>query len=242
MFEAVGKSFAQLGDPKLRWVILNSLGIAVLFYIALWIGTWYLVGETPTVHISWLGQTISGWITGLLRFLAGLAAFILPLFLFPACFGIIVSLFLEEVADAVEARHYPHLGKAPGVPVWVGIWSGVKFLLLLIAINLVLLPVYIVLLFFPIASLALFLVVNGYLCSVEYFELVGLRRQPMAQVTALRRAWRSRVWLAGILIAAAGIVPILNLLAPILGTALMVHVRQMLAPAPPAASWTVAVR
>jgi uncharacterized protein involved in cysteine biosynthesis len=242
MFDAIEKSFAQLGDPKLRWVILKSLGIAILFYAALWIAAWFLVAAIPTVDISWLGQTGNRWLNELLHFLAGLAAFVLPLFLFPACFGIIVSLFLEEVADAVEARHYPLLGKAPGIPIWVGIWSGVKFFLLLIGINLVLLPVYLILLFVPIASVALFCVVNGYLCSVEYFELVGLRRQPMAQVTALRRAYRGRIWFAGILIAAAGIVPFLNLLAPILGTALMVHLRQTLAPVPPTVNWMTPAR
>ncbi|HEX2890022.1 EI24 domain-containing protein [Vineibacter terrae] len=242
MFEAVGKSFAQLGDPKLRWVILKSLGIAILFYIALWFATWFLVAAIPTVDISWLGETGNRWLNELLHFLAGLAAFVLPLFLFPACFGVIVSLFLEEVADAVEARHYPFLGKAPGVPVWIGIWSGVKFFLLLVGINLVLLPIYLILLFFPIVSVALFCVVNGYLCSVEYFELVGLRRQPMGEVTTLRRAYRGKVWFAGILIAAAGIVPFLNLLAPILGTALMVHVRQALTPMPPTARWVSPTR
>jgi uncharacterized protein involved in cysteine biosynthesis len=220
MFDAVGKSFAQLGDPRLRWVIIKSLAFALLFYVVLWVATWYLVGAIPTLEISWLGQTGNRWLNDLVRFLAGLAAFVLPLFLFPACFGVIVSIFLEEVADAVEARHYPQLGKAPGIPVWTGIWSGVKFFLLLVGINLALLPVYLVLLFFPLMTVALFCVVNGYLCSVEYFELVGLRRQKMPDVTALRRANRGRVWFAGILIAAAGIVPFLNLLAPVLGTAL----------------------
>lgn len=242
MFAAVEKSFAQLGDPKLRWVILKSLGIALLFYVVIWVATWFLVAAIPTLNVSWLGETGNRWLNDLVHFLAGLAAFVLPLFLFPACFGIVMSLFLEEVADAVEDRHYPQLGKAPGVPLWVGIWSGVKFFLLLVGINLVLLPIYLVLLFFPIASVALFCVVNGYLCSVEYFELVGLRRQPMADVNALRRANRGRVWFAGILIAAAGIVPFLNLLAPILGTALMVHMRQTLAPVPPTARWTSPAR
>lgn len=242
MFDFVAKSFAQLGDPKLRWVILKSLGLAALLYIALWVGAYFLVQATPTIEIAWLGETPNRWLNSLLRFLAGLAAVVLPLFLFPAFFGIIVSIFLEEVADAVEERHYPHLGHAPGIPIWVGIWSGVKFLLLLVGINLALLPIYIVLLFFPLLSVALFCVVNGYLCSVEYFELVGLRRQKMAEVTALRRANRGRLWGAGILIAAAGIVPFLNLLAPILGTALMVHVRQTLAPMPPAPKWVTPVR
>ncbi|HJQ55656.1 MAG TPA: EI24 domain-containing protein [Vineibacter sp.] len=242
MFDFVVKSFAQLTDPKLRWVIVKSLGLAALLYIALWVGAYFLVQATPTVEISWLGETLNRWLNGLLRFLAGLAAFALPLFLFPAFFGIIVSLFLEEVADAVEERHYPHLGQAPGIPIWVGIWSGVKFLLLLLGVNLVLLPLYLILLFFPLLSVALFCVVNGYLCSVEYFELVGLRRQKMADVTALRRANRTRLWGAGILIAAAGIVPFLNLLAPLLGTALMVHMRQTVTPAPPSPQWLAPAR
>ena len=61
MLDAVARSFAQLGDPRLRWVILKSLAIATLFYILLWIGAWFLAQATPTVQILWLGETASGW-------------------------------------------------------------------------------------------------------------------------------------------------------------------------------------
>ena len=242
MLSAIEKSFGQLFDPKLRWVVLKSLALALVLYVVLWLLMRWAGKSIPDIHISWFGASFSAWLTEAMRWIVGLLAFAAPILLFPAFFGMMVGLFLDEVADAVEARHYPFLGKAPGVPVWVGIWSGVKFFLLLVGINLVLLPIYLILLFVPIASVALFCVVNGYLCSVEYFELVGLRRQPMGEVTALRRAFRGKVWFAGILIAAAGIVPFLNLLAPILGTALMVHVRQALTPVPPTARWVSPTR
>ena len=48
--------------------------------------------------------------------------------LFPASFGIVVSIFMEKIADIVEAEHYPELGPAHGIPVWAGIWTGLAFL------------------------------------------------------------------------------------------------------------------
>ena len=41
--------------------------------------------------------------------------------------------------------------------------------------------------------------------------------------THLRRANSGAVWCAGILIALASMIPLLNLVAPLFGTALMVH-------------------
>ncbi|MBL8674515.1 MAG: EI24 domain-containing protein [Rhodospirillales bacterium] len=233
LFGALEKSFSQLGDPRLRWVIVKALALALVIGVLIWVAAGFLVGMIPTFQIGWIGDGANRWLNQGVRWLAGLAAFLLPFLLFPASFGVIVSLFLEEVADAVEARHYPHLGKAHGIPVWTGIVSGLKFFGLLVAINLVLLPVYLLLLFVPPTGLILFYAVNGRLIGSEYFEQVGLRRAPVAEVTAARRQKPGRVWLTGILIALGGTVPLLNLIVPVLGMALMVHVVRSLDPPGP---------
>ena len=69
-----------------------------------------------------------GWVNSLIRWLGGAAVVVLALMLFPASFGIVISIFMERIADIVEARHYPaaragarhpdldrHLDR-PGVP------------------------------------------------------------------------------------------------------------------------------
>jgi CysZ protein len=98
----------------------------------------------------------------------------------------------------------------------------------LIVLNLVVLPVYIVALFIPFLSLALFLVLNGYLLGREYFELVATRHMPPAEARLLRKRKGGQIYLAGMVIAGLFAVPFLNLLAPILGAAFMMHVYKAL--------------
>jgi uncharacterized protein involved in cysteine biosynthesis len=100
---------------------------------------------------------------------------------------------------------------------------GLRFTLVALAVNIALLPVYLALLFFPPFYGVVFYAINGYLLGRQYFELAALRRLPADEV---RRAWRAnRGWLVigGIVVALLLSVPVINLLAPIVGTAFMVH-------------------
>jgi uncharacterized protein involved in cysteine biosynthesis len=65
--------------------------------------------------------------------------------------------------------------------------------------------------------------VNGYLLGREYYELVALRRLPAVPLRGRWRAERPRLVLAGAIIAFLLTVPVLNLVAPIIATAFMVH-------------------
>jgi uncharacterized protein involved in cysteine biosynthesis len=150
--------------------------------------------------------------------------------LFPASFGIVVSVFMERIADIVEAAHYPQLGPARGIPIWTGIWTGVVFLLAVVALNLVMLPLYVVALFVAGLGAVLFYGINGWLTGRMYYEQVALRRLNPAEVKAWRRANSGVLWMTGIVIAFLGTIPILNLFVPVLGTAAMVHVAQSLRP------------
>ena len=96
----------------------------------------------------------------------------------------------------------------------------------LIAFNLLALSVSLIV---PPLGVITFYLVNGYLLGREYFELVALRRLDPATATALRRRYRWRVLIAGIVIAVLVSIPFVNLLAPVLGTAFMVHVFQGIA-------------
>ena len=98
-----------------------------------------------------------------------------------------------------------------------------RFALVVVVINLVALPVYLVLLLFPPFNLFVFYAVNGYLLSREYFELVALRRTDMTTARALAKSNRVRLFASGVVIAFLLTVPFVNLLAPIVGTAMMVH-------------------
>jgi len=213
---------AQLGDPRLRAVIWQSLGLSLLLQIAIAALAWWAMQRYAHVGSGWLDTTI--------HWLGGAAVVVLSLILFPASFGIVVSIFLERIADIVESKHYPELGPARGIPVWTGIWTGLVFLVAVIALNLVMLPLYIVALFVAGLGAVLFYALNGWLAARMYYEQVALRRMSPADVKAWRKANVWPLWLTGIVTVFLGTIPVLNLIMPVLGTAAMVHVAQTLRP------------
>ena len=222
MIRAFELAVRQLGDPRLRVIIWQSLLLSLVLQIAIGVVAWWVLQSFATFEWNWVNETI--------RWLGGGAVTVLALMLFPASFGIVISIFLEKIADIVEAEHYPQLGKARGVPVWAGIQSGVVFLLTLVVLNLVLLPFYLVALFVAGLGAVLFYGANGWLTGREYYEQVALRRLDPADVKAWRKAHGGVLWLTGIAIVFLGTVPILNLIVPVLGVAAMVHVAQSLKP------------
>ena len=222
MLRAFELAVLQLSDPRLRGVIWQSLGLSLLLQVVLIALAWWALQSFTTFHWSWLNEAV--------RWLGGAAVVTLAVLLFPASFGIVVSVFMERIADLVEAAHYPQLGPARGISIWTGIWTGVVFLLAVVALNLVMLPLYILALFVAGLGAVLFYGINGWLTGRMYYEQVALRRLSPAEVKAWRQANSGVLWMTGIAIAFLGTIPVLNLIVPVLGTAAMVHVAQSLRP------------
>ena len=222
MIRAFDLAVRQLGDPKLRVIIWQSLALSLVLQIAIGVLAWWALQSFATFSWTWVNEAI--------RWLGGGAVTVLALMLFPASFGIVISIFMEQIADIVEEKHYPQLGKARGIPIWTGIWTGVVFLFAVIAINLVMLPFYLVALFIAGLGAVLFYGVNGWLTGRVYYEQVALRRRDPADVKAWRKANAGVLWLTGIVLVFLGTIPILNLIVPVLGVAVMVHVAQTLKP------------
>ena len=222
MLRAFELAVLQLSDPRLRGVIWQSLGLSLLLQVVLIALAWWALQSFTTFHWSWLNEAV--------RWLGGAAVVTLAVLLFPASFGIVVSVFMERIADIVEAAHYPQLGPARGIPIWTGIWTGVVFLLAVVALNLVMLPLYILALFVAGLGAVLFYGINGWLTGRMYYEQVALRRLSPAEVKGWRQANSGVLWMTGIAIAFLGTIPVLNLIVPVLGTAAMVHVAQSLRP------------
>ena len=146
---------------------------------------------------------------------------VLSAFLMVPVASAITSMFLDEVAQAVEDRHYPALPPARRTSLGEAIRDTVKFLGVLILTNTLALALYA--LFTPAAPL-IFWALNGYLLGVEYFTLAAMRRLDRQRVRELRRRHLLTIWLAGILMAMPLSVPLVNLLIPILGAATFTHI------------------
>lgn len=223
MFSALFKAVAQLADPALRRVV--ALGVVgALAIAALLNGTaWWLLS-----HV----QMFEGWAETAADWVGGALVVVVTIVLFPAFATIVMGVFLEDVAEAVEARHYPALPAARARPLVENLGTTLRFALVSLAVNLMALPFYLLLLASGLGILA-FYAVNGYLLGREYYELVALRRLAPAEAGVLRRAHRGRLWLAGAGITFLLSLPVINLLAPVAATAFMVHMFQSLRPPRP---------
>ena len=68
-----------------------------------------------------------------------------------------------------------------------------------------------------------FFAANGYILGREYFELVALRRVQPQEAKRLRKENKREILISGLVIALLLTVPVVNLLAPVIGVAVMVH-------------------
>jgi uncharacterized protein involved in cysteine biosynthesis len=209
------KAIGQLGDPAVRRVVWTGLGISLAVFAALWTAVGYVLANTALFA--------SGWLEALADVAGGLTALVFTWLLFPGVVSAVTTVLLDAVARAVEARHYPHLPEAPGAGTAATVLTAAKFLGALVVLNTAALLFLLVPPVFPFV----FYAVNGYLLGREYFELVALRRAGNAETRALRKAHRGQLFLAGLVIALLLTVPVVNLLAPVTATAVMVHLFEL---------------
>lgn len=217
MGRALILAVGQLTDPATRRVLWRAVGGALLLALLLIVGSWAGLAHLSVVGIPWLDTVID--------VLGGVGSLFLAWLLFPGLVAIIVGLLLEEVTRAVERRHYPNLPPARGTTLAQDVALGVKVAGLSILVALVALAST---LFLPGLNLVIFLVLNGYLFGVEYFDQISLRRLSNSETRLLRSRHISLIWLAGALVCALTLIPIVNLTTPIIATALMTHLFESL--------------
>ncbi len=228
IFTAFFRALGQLGDRRFRRVVFLGilLALALLFGVyALFLQLiWWL--SPDQINLPVIGpvtgmHTLLGWTSVL--FMIGLSVFLMV----PVA-SAFTGIFLEDVADAVEDRHYPQLPPATPLSLGEGLRQSVNFLGVVIVVNLGALFLY------PFVGPGipiLFWAVNGFLLGREYFSLVALRRLPPSEVKAMRRRNRWTLWAAGAMMAAPLTVPVLNLVIPVLGVATFTHLYHQLASA-----------
>jgi uncharacterized protein involved in cysteine biosynthesis len=206
------KSLSQFTDPRFRRVVWIGVGGAILVIVALWA----LIG-TGLHYVTFF--TNGGWLETTADWILGIGLSLLVILLFPSVAVLISSLLLESIADAVEDRYYPDLPETRAQSMIEALLSGLKFAVTALALNILILP----LLFAgPVYAVA-FYAMNGYLLSREYFELVAARRYDARTMTAFRKSRQLKLWIAGVGLTFLMTIPVVNLVAPIIATAFMVH-------------------
>lgn len=221
IFTSFFAALSQMGDPRFRSVLLRGVGLTLVLLFAIgalfvW-GVGLFVGDVVT--LPWVGEI--GWIDNVLSWAMVPLMMVLSVFLMVPVASAITSLFLDEVAQAVEDRHYPALGPAQPVSFADGMRDSLGFMGILIGANLVALLLYV--LFAPLAPF-IFWGLNGFLLGREYFTLAAMRRVGREGAATLRKKHRFTIWAAGILMAVPLSFPLVNLLIPVLGAATFTHI------------------
>jgi CysZ protein len=219
------RSIAQFDDPKFRRVLWRGLGLTIVLLAAACLLVIYGVNQLLSSALvagvigdqSWLGSLFN--IGGVLFTIA------LSIWLMVPVASAIIALFLDEVAQAVEARHYPHLPKQAAAKLQDQILVSIRFLGLLILANIGALILSMIL---PFLGPVVFWATNGYLMGREYFQMAAMRRLPRAQAQELLRRHQGSIWRAGILMAIPLTIPLVGLFIPILGAATFTHLFERL--------------
>lgn len=213
-------ALGQAGDPRFRRVLLAGVALTLALLVALYAaGVGVIQWLVPdTADLPLLGPV--GGIDTALSVGSVVLMLFASVFLMVPVASAFTGLFLEQVADAVEDRHYPALPAPRPLGLAEGITGALRFFGLVLGANLV------ALLIWPFAGPfvpLLFWSVNGYLLGREYFTLVAQRRMDRPAAAALWRANRARIWGAGVLMAAPLSLPLVNLVIPVLGVATFTH-------------------
>jgi CysZ protein len=212
MFASARKAAAMLFDRDFVGLLFWTLLITAVLFVALFIGVEYALAHLPTLGSIWVNRFLE---------LATPIILILAIFFLGAPVAAMAgSLFLDRIAAKVDAHFYPNDPKAPGTPVFTGIGEAFRLIGLALLINIALVPVDIGV---PgVAEIATILA-NGWLLGREFFELASLRHLSRKDSDALRRRHSGQIYAAGLLISFLTVIPVVDLIAPFFGSALMAH-------------------
>jgi CysZ protein len=217
MIRAFNLTLAQLASKPFRRVFWWSVLLSVATAIGLWMTVYWLLTETQFFGTL---PIVGSWVDTAIQWGVGIATFLLTIVLLPAFLGIYASLFLETICRAVERRYYPELAPPRDMSIWEGVWTGVRFAVIIVFFNILFLPAFI---FLPGVA---YWLLNGILFGREYYELVAFRRLSPRGAAALRKRRRPTLFFSGIVIAIIASIPVLNLILPLFGTAFMLHIFQ----------------
>lgn len=220
IFTAFFRALGDMFTPSALKILFKGIGLALVLLIALYIVVAKVVGwlvpdqlTLPLIGpVTWVENLASG---GSVLLMMGLSVFLMA----PVA-SAFIGLFLEDVAEEVEAHHYPNLPALAPKPFAQTVEETLRFFGIVLGANLIalmLLP------FFFFLAPFIFLGMNGYLLSREFFQMVSSRRMAPEAARALYHQNRFTIWTAGVLMAVPLSIPLVNLVVPVLGAASFTH-------------------
>ena len=222
MFRIVSLAFSDLADRRILAILVQALLLTALLFVGLGlVAGWLLAGSDPCDLAGYDSCPIGTGTGGVGAVLLTLAA---AWFLFPGVAVGVLMGFADRIAAAVEERHYP-AAAAVAQPIGIGRGAlmGLKSAARVLLFNLIALPFYLMLLVTGIGPLVLFVIVNGLAFGRDLAELAAARHGTRESRRVWLKSTRGEQGLCGTLVSILFLIPFVNLIAPILGAAMAIH-------------------
>lgn len=203
----------QLRNPAIWRVIAKSMALTIalfmLFGIALWQGL-----------RRWGGPYFTGNNADLTVLLVLVVTIALGWFLFRAVAMLVMGIFSDDVVEIVEKEHFPEANaRAQEVSLMRGLRLGLASAGRAIGYNLLASPLYLILLVTGFGMIVALVLVNALLLGRDLQDMVIARHRHDHMMTPLGKTKRFAL---GLIVALLFLVPIANLLAPVIGAAMAV--------------------
>ncbi len=213
MLRAISLAFASLSDKRVMLVLAKVIGLTLAAFVVLGVALWYAIDAAFAYYLpnddGMLGAAaalvvlvFSGWI------------------LFRSLAIAITWVFADDIIDAVEDQHYPFYAAQGQRPSFAkAAQMGLRSIGRAVGYNLLMIPVYLLLLVSGVGTPLAFLALNGYLLGRDLEDMLVARHGPMrAEIGAIRR------FVLGLGSVAAMLIPVFQFFVPVLATAAAVHV------------------
>jgi CysZ protein len=210
MLTALFRALGDLASPEFRSILFKAFGLSVALFFTIFLAVQALFWS--------LTFTSTPWLESVAEIGASLGLFVAFFFLMAPVIAMFAGLYLDSVAEKVEAQHYAAHPPGKPQPFLKGLVLAIQFGLIVLVVNVLALP----LVFTGLGAIVL-VVINAYLLSREYFELAAMRFMAPADAKQLRKDNAVSIFTAGIIPALMALVPILNLTVPLFATSYFVH-------------------
>lgn len=213
-------AFNQLKDPRfikpLIWSSILSIGsLGLLLVIGIGSVDWLFDLFSESI-ISWFGDW-GDWIKVATQFLVSFFLLAIAYFFFGSVHAAYLGLFLDDIIDAVRDKHYPGTELNPAPDLLTSTKASIRFVLTSLMFNILASPLFLLGWFFPPSGLILQIWINGLLLGREYGYLIEQRIPNSTQ------AEKESYTPFGMLAETIWLIPVINLLSPILLSAAILH-------------------
>jgi CysZ protein len=224
IFAALLKGFASLLHPRMLWLMVWPILVALAIWLTLAALYWSQAAVWVDLRLhQWPAYewAVSFWP---LTLLGAWLAWLLLLFLFVPVVLVTAVLIISVAAmpamvTHVGERDYPRLARRKGGTFAGSLWNAVASLAYFVLLLVVALPLWLLPLLWPVLPLVLF----GYFNQRVYRYDALAEHGSAGEIAELIARNRGEMFLLGVALAIVGHIPLLGLAMPVYGGLVFIH-------------------